>query len=588
MLATNIAETSLTIDGIRTVIDSGLARYASVDPQRGLDRLELRRISRASATQRAGRAGRTGPGRCVRLWSEREHRGLIESDPPEVQSVDLCGCVLALHAWGLADPGQFSWFEPPPADRLAAADRLLVMLGALGGEPRRITPLGRQLLDLPIHPRLGRLLLAAASDGFLPQGAALAALLSEKDIVPKAARGPGGRAQSQPAGRGSSDLLVRLDLLNEAQRGASLRACARGGSTPVRPGASGGCASSSNGWVGGSTRPHPRPGAEPDEDTMLRWVVLAYPDRVVRRRGPSDATGVMVGGRGVRLTPESVVRDAELFVALDPRDQRRGGTREAEVGIASALRVEWLEELFPESVRRERSAKFDEATQRVVGVTSLWYRDLLLREDRTAALDPEEASATLAAAMCGRAVEFFQRDEAASRWLARLALLKRLMPEAGWPEYDEPVLAEILATACAGKRSVLEVERVGLVPLLRGRLTHAQSRLLDEHAPEVLTVPSGQRIRLSYPPDRPPVLAARLQELFGWTETPRVAGGRLAVVLHLLGPNFHPVQITDDLRSFWATTYFQVRKDLRARYPKHSWPDDPLTARAEAKGRRKP
>ena len=202
VLATNIAETSLTIDGIRTVIDSGLARYASVDPQRGLDRLELRRISRASATQCAGRAGRTGPGRCVRLWSEREHRGLNESDPPEVQSVDLCGCVLALHAWGLADPGQFSWFEPPPADRLDAADRLLIMLGALAGEPRRITPLGRQLLDLPIHPRLGRLLVAAARDGFLLQGAALAALLSEKDIVPKAARGPGGRAQSQPAGAG--------------------------------------------------------------------------------------------------------------------------------------------------------------------------------------------------------------------------------------------------------------------------------------------------------------------------------------------------------------------------------------------------
>jgi len=588
VLATNIAETSLTIDGIRTVIDSGLARYASVDPQRGLDRLELRRISRASATQRAGRAGRTGPGRCVRLWSEREHRGLSESDPPEVQSVDLCGCVLALHAWGLADPGRFSWFESPPTDRLDAADRLLIMLGALGGEPRRITPLGRQLLDLPVHPRLGRLLVAAARDGFLPQGAALAALLSEKDIVPKAARGPGGRAQSQPAGRGSSDLLVRLDLLNEAHRARFAPGLRTRG---IDPGAA------RSVWrvreqlerlgrrLHGTT---PSPGAEPDEDAMLRWVLLAYPDRVVRRRGPSDATGVMVGGRGVRLTPESVVRDAEFFVALDPRDQRRGGTREAQVGIASALRVEWLEALFPEGLRRERSARFDEAKQRVVGVTSLWYRDLLLREDRTTALDPEEASATLAAAIGGRAAEFFQRDLAAARWLARLALLKRLMPEAGWPEFDEPVLSELLAIACSGKRSALEVERVGLVPLLRGRLTHAQSRLLDEHAPEVLTVPSGQRVRLLYPPDRPPVLAVRLQELFGWTETPRVAGGRLAVVLHLLGPNFHPVQITDDLRSFWATTYFQVRKDLRARYPKHSWPDDPLTARAEAKGRRKP
>ena len=337
VLATNIAETSLTIDGIRTVIDSGLARYASVDPQRGLDRLELRRISRASATQRAGRAGRTGPGRCVRLWSEREQRGLSESDPPEVQRVDLCGCVLALHAWGLADPGRFAWFEPPPADRLDAADRLLVMLGALGGEPRRITPLGRQLLDLPIHPRLGRLLVAAACRRLPAPGGRAGRLAFREGHRPQGGSWPRRPRPSRPAGRGSSDLLVRLDLLAEAQRGAFAPGLRTRG---IDPGAA------RSVWrvreeLDPARPAAPRvrrraPGDEPDEDTMLRWVVLAYPDRVVRRRGPSDATGVMVGGRGVRLTPESVVRDAEFFVALDPRDQRRGGTREAQVGIASA------------------------------------------------------------------------------------------------------------------------------------------------------------------------------------------------------------------------------------------------------------
>jgi ATP-dependent helicase HrpB len=299
----------------------------------------------------------------------------------------------------------------------------------------------------------------------------------------------------------------------------------------------------------------------------------------------------MVVCRAIRLRAETVLRDAEFFVALDPRDQRRGrrrgATREAQVGLASAIRVEWLLELFPDSIRRERAAGFDESTQRVFGATRLWYRDLLLREDRNAALDSEEASAALATALGGRAAAVFRSDEAAARWLVRVALLARWMPEAGWPEFDDAVLAQLLAAACAGRRSLQEVVRAGLVPLLRGRLTHAQARLLDEQAPEALKVPSGQRIRLTYLAERPPILAVRLQELFGWTETPRVAGGRLPVVLHILGPNFRPVQITDDLRSFWTTTYFQVRKDLRARYPRHAWPEDPLTAIAEAKGRRR-
>jgi ATP-dependent helicase HrpB len=597
VLATNIAETSLTIEGITTVVDSGLARYASFDPQRGLDRLELRRISRASATQRAGRAGRTRPGRCVRLWSEREQRGLIASDPPEVACVDLCGAVLALHAWGLADAGRFSWFEPPPSERLDAAERLLVSLGALESEPRRITSLGCRLLNLPVHPRLGRLLLAAAADGYLRAGAALAALLSEKEIVrtgppPSAAAASG--ASVRP-GRGASDLLVRLDLLAEAER-ARFAPALRG--RGIDPAAARRVARVRDELVRlGRRLPGPAPAADPEpaEEVMLRWIVLAYPDRVVRRRGPSDATGVMVGGRGVRLSRESVVRNAEFFVALDPREQRRKDSaitsgsrvREAQVAIASAIGAEWLEELFPESLRRERTVEFDDVRQRAVGTSRLWYHDLLVREDRSPAVDPDTASAALAAALRPRAVEFFQRNEDAAQWLARLDLLRRWMPEAGWPEFDPEVLAGLLDAACVGKRSVEEFERTPLVPLLRGRLTHAQSRLLDEQAPQSLVVPSGQRVRLTYAPDRPPVLAVRLQELFGWTETPRVAGGRLAVVLQLLGPNFRPVQITDDLRSFWASTYFQVRKDLRARYPRHAWPDDPLTATARARGKRR-
>lgn len=590
VLATNIAETSLTIDGVRTVIDCGLARFASVDPQRGLDRLELGRISRASATQRAGRAGRTAPGRCLRLWSEREHRGLAESDRPEIQRVDLCGTTLLLHAWGQADPRRFGWFEPPSETHLNAAEELLNWLGARD-EAGRITPLGKEMLRIPVHPRLARLLIAAAADGFVRHGAALAALLSEKDLATSGPAGRGGDGNStglRRSGRGSSDLLDRLDLLHEAERTRFSSGLRERGIDPwgarrvaqVRDDLIRNCRRLPG--VAGDARIE----EAPDEELMLRWVLAAYPDRVVRRRG-GEATGVMVGGRGVRLAPESVVRDAEFFVALDPRDERRGGTREARVRIASALQVEWLDELFPDAVRRDRIVRFDEQRQRAVGVNTSSYRGLLLREDDNAPVAPEEASRALAQALEPRAGAFFREDEAAAAWLARLEFLTRAMPEADAPVVDDAVLAELLAQACAGRRSVDEIKRNELVPLLRGRLTHAQSRWLDEQAPEALVVPSGSRIRLTYEPGRPPVLAARLQELFGWTETPRVAGKRVAVLLHLLGPNYRPVQVTDDLRSFWSNTYFQVRKDLRARYPKHSWPDDPLTAQPEAKGNRR-
>ena len=587
ILATNLAETSLTIDGVKTVVDSGLARFAGDDPARGLDRLELGRISRASAAQRAGRAGRTAPGRCVRLWSEREQRGLPEFDTPEVARVDLASTVLALHAWGVADPARFGWFEAPPADRLDAADRLLDRLGAVEGEPgdRRITATGRRLQSVPTHPRIARLLTAAVDDGHPREGAALAALLTEKDIVLDDRDRPAGPA---PA-RGSSDLLVRLDLLAEAEA-SRFAPTLRG--RGIDPSAARRVARARDDLLRTARRSGARAaaheGTEPDEATLLRWVLLAYPDRVVRRRG-GEATGVMVGGRGVRLDRGSVVRDEEFFVALDPREDRRGvGPREARVRTASAVRADWLEELFPGSVRRERSVRFDPERRRAVGVTSLWYRDLLLWEDRNGKVDASEASGALAESLRGRAREFVLGDEAASDWLARLEFLRGAMPEADWPEIDDEALAGVVDDACAGKTSEAEVRKTPLVPLLKARLPHARVRALDELAPEAIKVPTGNRVRLKYEPGRPPVLAVRLQELFGTGETPRVAGGRVPVVLHLLGPNYRPVQVTDDLGSFWANTYYQVRKDLRARYPRHSWPDDPRDARPEAKGSRRP
>lgn len=586
VLATNVAETSLTIDGVCTVIDTGLARFASHDPARGLDRLELGRISRSSAAQRTGRAGRTAPGRCIRLWSHRDERGMPQFDVPEIERVDLSECLLAVHAWGQTDPARFPWYECPPADAIEGAERLLNLLGARDPESGQITQLGKQLFAMPLHPRLGRLLLAAGEEDCLFDGATLAALLAEKDITLGRTSGEPRGGASRPRISSDSDLLVRLDWLDEAEaqrfspalrdRGIDPAACRR--VAVVR-----------DDLLRTARRIFARPDAtrqrKHDDDVLLKLILLAYPDRVTRRRTTDVSAGLMVGGRGIRLDPESVVRDSELFVSIDPREDRRGGALEARVRIASAIRQEWLETLFPGAIRCERTIRFDETKGRVLGVETTWYRDLPLREDPHIRVKPGEAANALGEALRDRAEAFFESDTAASEWLTRLRCLRDWMPEGQWPDFGPKELGDLLAMVSGGRRTLDEVRQVPLIPLLQGMMTPAQVRAMDELAPDSVLVPSGSRHRLTYERGRPPVLAVRLQELFGWTDTPRLAGGRVSVVIHLLGPNFRPVQITDDLKSFWATTYFQVRKDLRARYPKHAWPENPLEARPEAKGR---
>lgn len=586
ILSTNIAETSLTIDGVSLVVDTGLARLVRFDAERGVDRWSLERISRASAEQRAGRAGRTGPGRCIRLWSERDERAFAPFHEPEIRRVDLAGSVLALHSWGQADASAFRWFEPPDDRRVAAAERLLESLGAVAGSPPRITALGRRILGLPVHPRLARLLLAAQDSGRLEEGAAVAALLSEKDIRSRQAPATARRTDRLPASVGRSDVLDRLDLLARAEAsrfGASTRDLGidRDAARQVAQLRD----ELHRRLARGKPRGRAAPGEDADEAAILRWLLLAYPDRLVRRRG-LEGTGVMVGGRGVRLAPGSVVRDAELFLALDAREDRRDGRREVYTYLASAVEPEWLEELCPQSLRREATTVFDEARGRVVGVRRLWYEDLLLKEDLTASPDLELAGHLLAEELRKRGSSSMKDDPRVAEWLGRLDLMRRSVPELGWPESDDAVILAVLEEACQGKTSLEEVARIDLVPRLEGQLAPQLARELRSGAPESLVVPSGRRVRLTYAPGRPPVLAARLQELFGWSETPRVAHGRVPVLLHILGPHNRPVQVTDDLRSFWTTTYFQVRKDLRGRYPKHSWPDDPTRAQPTT-GRRR-
>lgn len=631
VLATNIAETSLTIDGVKTVIDSGLARKPRFDPQRGLDSLNLERISKASAAQRAGRAGRTAAGRCIRLWTQQEHQLLDAFDSPEIARVDLAPTLLDLHAWGQSDPRTFGWYEAPPADALDHAENLLKMLGALD-VAGKMTPLGKRMHAMPVHPRLARLLIAAEEAGASSLGAAVAALLSEKDFVYRE------RKNRQAIGsRGmlsSSDVVVRLHLLEESERGGfnrgrvpegvdafaarqvsqardqllrmSRRPLERNSATSAHPsprwgegrvGAASGQGRAIASPPAGDTAdinasrskpsPYPLPsgeggaiarGAALDEDTLVRQLtLLAYPDRVCRRR--SDVrTGTMVGGVGVRLDDDCSVIEGDFFVAVDPRQDDRARNREAWVRIASAVDVEWLETLFPQSIRRERIPEYDEARGRVIVRVRTSYLDLVLNETVDTRLDREGASELLAAALRDQVPSMIAEDEKLSGLLARVALLRQHFPEKGFPSFDDE-WSELLVGAARGKQSKPQVQQA-LYDAVRNRLVYPLDRLLEEHAPETIEVPTGSNIKLQYnaDPAKPPILAVRLQELFGLAETPRIAGGRVPVLLHLLGPNYRPVQVTQDLASFWKNTYAQVRKDLRAQYPKHSWPDDPLTA----------
>jgi len=561
--ATNIAETSLTIDGVRTVIDSGLARVASFDAQRGLDRLDLKQISKASATQRAGRAGRTAPGRCVRLYSAKEFHAMSPFELPEMRRVDLCQTILALHTWSATRAADFGWFEAPDVHRIESAERLLEMLGAM--ESGKITALGKRMMSLPLHPRLARLMLAAEQWGCAAEGAMIAAMLSEKDVLRV------DRFDRSTKSKGPSDLLIRMDLIERGSHDSldfeALRQVRRVREELLR--------------IVDTPRAKQSPA---DEELLLKMPLLAYPDRVARRRESDPSAGTIVGGGGVRLAPESVVRDGEFFLALDAREDARSRSREAVVRIASRVERAWLEELFRHRISRTRELEFDETRQRVVARGVTRFEDLMIREDRDAPVDADLAGAVLADALRGRARAIFESDEPSAHLLRRIEFARQHLPEREWPAVDDAAIGEYLALICAGRRGVDELRSIGLSVAISSQLRYPLDRVLDEHVPQKMEVPSGSRIVIEYARNAKPSLAVRLQEIFGMQDTPRIAAGRVPLVLHLLGPNYRPVQVTEDLRSFWAGTYAQVRKDLRARYPRHSWPDDPLTAPPQAKG----
>ncbi len=552
VLATSIAETSLTIEGIRVVVDMGDMRVPRFDPVSGMSRLETVRVSRASADQRRGRAGRLQAGVCYRLWKESET--LAPSSTPEIAAADLADLVLELARWGATEPGSLRWLEPPPAAAYDQAKELLQELGALD-EAGRITAHGRELSRLPLHPRLAHMVLRGKSLGWGALACELAAILSERDPL----RGPPGLT---PAG-----VHARLELLHsnssEAQRRTRLMRAV---------------ASDLKHSAGVEARDR-----EMGEEGVL--LGFAYPDRLAQRREGDIPRYVLANGRGAVL-PEGDDLSRAPWLAVAQLD---GMAREARIFMAGRLTLQDIEKHFAERIADAESVSWDEASGAVLARRQKRLGALVLEDAPAKTVSPEAIAQALLQAVRARGLDVLPWTPALRNLQARLAFLRRVSgPE--WPDVsDAALLASLdawLPPWLQGMSRLSHLQRVPLNDAMMGLLDHKQRRQLEEQAPTHVTVPSGSSIRVDYTEGDTPVLRVKLQEMFGQADTPRLAQGRVPVMLHLLSPAQRPVQVTQDLKGFWQRTWPEVKKELKGRYPKHQWPEDPTVAVPSRTGRK--
>ena len=575
VLATNVAETSLTIDGVAAVIDSGLARIARHSPWSGLGALRVEPVSRASCAQRAGRAGRTRPGRCLRLYTRHDHDSRREHEAPEIARADLAEAVLALRAAGVARGEGFDWFEPPPPAATAAAEELLARLGATRREDGALTAAGRRMLRMPVHPRQARVLIEAEARGAASSGCLVAALLGERDVRLSRRSRPGRPAHAQHTS--SSDVLDDLDALYAGQGldPAAARAVRRGAEQLAR-------------LVDRRAAP-----AAADPDQALGLALLAgFPDRVARRRRPGAPELLLSGGAGAAvLHPVSAVHEAALLVAIDAEEQGRGRERQVAVRTASAIEPEWLVELFADDIAETDELRFDPAAARVERVHRLSYDGLVLDESRETdprRIDRDAGGRVLAeAARAAGFARFLPDPDALDRLRRRADFLARAAPAAGVAPVTDEELDEVLGEAAAGALSFAELEGAALLELLVARRGPAARRELDRLAPEHVSLPGRRRVPVHYEADRPPWIESRLQDFFGLDAGPSVAGGAVPLVLHLQAPNRRAVQVTSDLSRFWDVHYPEIKRELARRYPRHAWPDDPRRVPPPSTGRRR-
>ena len=568
VLATNVAETSVTIPGITCVIDGGLARVLQFDPSVGIPSLRLQPISQASAEQRAGRAGRTEDGVCYRLWPKAIHQSRPDHTPPEIMTADLCSAVLTLAAWGEKDVTAFPWVTPPKDYAVQSARELLVELEAMDAS-FSILDDGRRMNELPIHPRLSRMMIAAQQYDCVPQASLAAALLSERDPFHRNSN------HFQPeTGPGIEDDLFRKVIRMERHlAGRRDDAVHPAGAESV-----GRVAIQLRRMIDDTTANERLDESVALEERFARALLSAFPDRLAHRRRPGSPSGRMVGGRGVKIDKASSVRTSELFLCVSAD----GGGEESLVRMASAVQQTWLPE---ERLDSKQEIFFHPTLRAVVARDRLFYADLLLSES-PAECQPSDATCELLYQHAKKHPELFlpDKDKTLQRFLARWRFLAGETNVSQLPKSVDDALDAVLVEFCRSRTSIKELARAPWLDHLKGMFSYEQLQWFEKHAPESVKVPSGNRITLEYLPGKPPVLAVRIQEIYGWKQAPRVAGGKVALQLHLLGPNRRPQQITEDLESFWQTTYVTIRKELKRRYAKHHWPDDPATATATPNG----
>ncbi|MFO7568483.1 MAG: ATP-dependent helicase HrpB [Smithellaceae bacterium] len=565
VLATNIAETSLTIEGVRVVIDGGLTRRLQYDPATGMNRLATVAVSQASARQRQGRAGRLGPGVCYRLYSLHTFQSLLPFAPPEISISDLSQLVLDLAAWGVRDPDMLSWLDPPPPSAWRAAQELLIELGALDAEGS-MTPVGESMARLPVHPRLGRLLLKATEMGCPSLGADLAALLSERDIIRRRS------VASHPAE--SFDLGDRLEILRQWRQDKKPAGIADVIALRVVDATS----QQLRRLTGKAVK---TTGAEV-VNSIPRLLLYAFPDRIAKRREDDNSRYVMRQGRGVRLSAKSLPAGNPYMIAVvvDKGEKAQGIVHLAEPLTEEILRKELRGkiEILRQVVWDKQEGRIMATLEERLGAITLSAKPVTPPEDEVASVICEAIRSKAATIPFRREVMQFQ---------GRVRLMRQCFPDESWPDLSEETLLSTpedwLLPHLTGIRSGHQLAGLNILPALIETLTWDQQRLLNDRAPVSITVPSGSNISIDYVAGEIPVLAVKLQEMFGLADTPSIAGGRIKLLLHLLSPARRPVQITRDLKAFWNNAYPQVKKELKGRYPKHPWPDDPWNAVATRK-----
>ncbi len=571
IIATNVAETSLTIDGIRIVIDSGLARIPGFDPYRGINTLPIQRISRASADQRAGRAGRTAPGLAMRLWTSHEHQSRPLQELPEVKRLDLAEIVLTLKASGVNDVRTFRWIEPPEARSLDRAERLLRDLDAINANGQ-VTELGRRMLSFPVHPRYSRMLLAAADFNCVQPIALIAALTQGRDLLLRRQGKPVDEKRESVMGdEETSDFFAWVRAWEYAdQNNYALDACRKIGvhaqsARQVRPLFEHFMRIAQNEGL-------PTDATSAPTESVQKCILTGFSDQLARRMDGGTLRCKLVHGRRGEVARESVVRRSPLLVAAEVREIE-GRDREMNVllSLCTAVKLEWLRELSPEDLVEKTSAVYDATTKRVYADQQLCFRDLVVESKRTDQPPLDEAAELLASEVQKGNLRLPNWDEAVEQWFQRVNSLAAWCPELGLPIVTTEDRQHMIAQICHGAVSYKEIKDRDVWPVVKSWLNDSQVALVNKHCPERIELPNGRKPKIIYSPEAPPHFSTRLQDLYDVKQTPRIAMGRVPLTVHLLAPNQRPVQITQDLAGFWRDHYPRVKSELARKYPKHEW-----------------